>query len=165
MTCPSFLLYSHFFSLIIVLDSIYMESLQPHLFTSKSFLILFWVLSDYLSKGFSGGASGKEPPCQCRKLKRHRFNPLGQEDPLEKNMAAHSSILVWKISWMEEPGGPQSIVSPRVGHNWNNLAHMWNDYLMGNESRKAGPGSSLWGLTEQLITHSLTGTNYDSLFI
>ena len=77
---------------------------------------------------------------------------LGQEDPLEKGMAAHSSVLVWKIPWMEEPGGSQSIVLPRVGHDWNNLAHMWDNYLMGNEPRKAGPGSSLWGLTEQLIT-------------
>ena len=49
---------------------------------------------------------------------------LGQEDPLEKGMAAHSSVLVWKIPWMEEPGGSQSIVLPRVGHDWNNLAHM-----------------------------------------
>ena len=33
---------------------------------------------------------------------------LGQEDPLEKEMATHSSILAWKIPWMEEPGGLQS---------------------------------------------------------
>ena len=36
----------------------------------------------------------------------------------------HSSIHAWKIPWMEEPGGSQSIVLPRVGHDWNNLAHM-----------------------------------------
>ena len=35
---------------------------------------------------------------------------LGQEDPLEKEMATHSSILAWKISWTEEPGGLQSMV-------------------------------------------------------
>ena len=34
---------------------------------------------------------------------------LGQEDPLEKEMAPHSSILAWRIPWTEEPGGPQSI--------------------------------------------------------
>ena len=33
---------------------------------------------------------------------------LGQEDPLEKEMAAHSSTVAWRIPWMEEPGGPQS---------------------------------------------------------
>ena len=42
---------------------------------------------------------------------------LGQEDPLEKGMATHSSILVRKIPWAEEPGGPQSMGSQRVGHD------------------------------------------------
>ena len=43
--------------------------------------------------------------------------PLGQEDPLEKEMATHSSTLAWKIPWMEESGRLQSMGSPRVGHN------------------------------------------------
>ena len=42
---------------------------------------------------------------------------LGQEDPLEKEMAPHSSILAWRIPWMEGPGGLQSTGSQRVGHN------------------------------------------------
>ena len=42
---------------------------------------------------------------------------LGQEDPLEKEMATHSSILAWKIPLMEEPGGLQSTGSQRVGHD------------------------------------------------
>ena len=42
---------------------------------------------------------------------------LGQEDPLEKEMATHSSPLAWKIPWMEEPGGLQSMGSQRVGHD------------------------------------------------
>ena len=48
---------------------------------------------------------------------------LGLEDPLEKEMATHSIILVWRIPWTQEPGCPQSIGSHRVGHNWSNLAH------------------------------------------
>ena len=40
---------------------------------------------------------------------------LGQEDPLEKEMATHSSILAWEIPWIEEPGGLQSMGSQRVG--------------------------------------------------
>ena len=40
-----------------------------------------------------------------------------QEDPLEKEMATHSSILAWRIRWTEEPGGLQSVGSHRVGHN------------------------------------------------
>ena len=42
---------------------------------------------------------------------------LGQEDPLEKEMATHSSTLAWKIPWMEESGRLQSIGSPRVRHD------------------------------------------------
>ena len=42
---------------------------------------------------------------------------LGWEDPLEKEMATHSSIFAWKISWTEDPGGLQSMGSQRVGHN------------------------------------------------
>ena len=43
---------------------------------------------------------------------------LGQEDPLEKEMATHSSTLAWKIPWTEEPGRLQSMGSKRVGHDW-----------------------------------------------
>jgi len=42
---------------------------------------------------------------------------LGLEDPLEKKMATHSSILAWKIPWTKELGGLQSIGSQRVRHN------------------------------------------------
>ena len=42
---------------------------------------------------------------------------LGWEDPLEKRMATHSSILAWGIPWTEEPGGLQSMGSQRVGHD------------------------------------------------
>ena len=42
---------------------------------------------------------------------------LGQEDPLEKEMATHSSVLAWRIPWTEEPGGLQSMGPQRVGHD------------------------------------------------
>ena len=42
---------------------------------------------------------------------------LGKENPLEKEIATHSSILAWKIPWMEEPGRLQSMGSQRVGHD------------------------------------------------
>ena len=42
---------------------------------------------------------------------------LGREDPLEKGMATHSSILAWRFLWTEEPGGLQSLGSQRVGHD------------------------------------------------
>ena len=42
---------------------------------------------------------------------------LGQEDPLEKEMATHSSTLAWRIPWKEEPDGLQSMGLQRVGHD------------------------------------------------
>ena len=47
-----------------------------------------------------------------------QVQPLGQEDPLEKEMATHSSILAWRIPWTEEPVGLQSMGSQRVRHDW-----------------------------------------------
>ena len=46
---------------------------------------------------------------------------LGQEDPLEEVMAAHCSILAWRIAWTEEPGRLWSVVLQRVGHDWSDL--------------------------------------------
>ena len=48
---------------------------------------------------------------------------LGQEDPLEKEMAIDSSILAWRISWKEEPGGLQSSGSQRIRHDRNFYFH------------------------------------------
>ena len=48
---------------------------------------------------------------------------LGREDPLEKEMATHSSILACRIPWREEPGGLQSTGSQRVGHNRQTNTH------------------------------------------
>ena len=46
-----------------------------------------------------------------------RVRSLGQEDPLEKEMATHPSILAWRIPWTKEPGGLQSVGSQRVRHD------------------------------------------------
>ena len=51
-------------------------------------------------------------------MQETRVWSLGQEDPLEKEMATHSSTLAWKIPLMEEPGRLQSMGSQRVGHDW-----------------------------------------------
>ena len=50
-------------------------------------------------------------------MQETRVRSLGWEDPLEKEMATHSSILAWRIPWTEEPGGLQSTGSQRVRHN------------------------------------------------
>ena len=48
---------------------------------------------------------------------------LGWVDPLEKRMATHSSILAWRITWTEGPGGLQSMGLQRVGHDWATNMH------------------------------------------
>ena len=60
--------------------------------------------------GFPGGSDSKESAYNAETWLRS----LGQEDPLEKGMATHSSILAWRLPWTEEPGGLQSMGSQRV---------------------------------------------------
>ena len=50
-------------------------------------------------------------------MQKMRVQSLGQEDPLEKEMATHSSPIAWRIPWTEASGGLQSMGSPRVGHD------------------------------------------------
>ena len=63
--------------------------------------------------GFPGGSVVKNLPA----VQEMQVQSLGQEDPLEKEMATHCSILAWRIPRTEEPGGLQSTGSQRVGHN------------------------------------------------
>ena len=75
--------------------------------------------------------------------------PLGQEDPLERGMVTHSSILAWRITWTEEPGGLQSTGSHRVRHNWSNLACTRMTFLSINKI-----GMTLWELKFYLLEYS-----------
>ena len=69
------------------------------------------------------GASGKEPTCQCRRPKRHRFDPCVEKVPWIRKRKP-TPILAWRIPWAEEPGGLQSIWLQSVRHNWSNLTCM-----------------------------------------
>ena len=60
---------------------------------------------DSFLKGFPGGSDGQESACNAGDV----GSILGGDDPLEKGMATHSSILAWKIPWTEKPGGLQSM--------------------------------------------------------
>ena len=62
--------------------------------------------------GFPGGSVVKNPP----PMQETWVRSPDQEDPLEKEMATHSSILVWEIPWSEEPGGLEYMGWQRVGH-------------------------------------------------
>ena len=70
-------------------------------------------------------------------VQKTRVQSLGQEEPLEKEMATHSSTLAWKISWTEDPGRLQSMVLQRVRHDWATSLHTmdgpWNHYAKWNK--------------------------------
>ena len=85
-------------------------------------LEVFGVLSTSWS-GFPGGSAVKNPPAM-QKMQETWVRSLGREDPLEEGMATHSSILVWRVPWTEEPAGLQFMALQRVGHDWSDWAHM-----------------------------------------
>ena len=102
----------------------------------------FWKLNSiplYISTmtlGFPGGSGVKNLPAMQETLEMQVWS-LGQEDPLEEDMATHSSILAGKISRTEEPGGPQ-----RVGHNWSDRPQ----HSTMRCSTVRGYSPPLWGL-------------------
>ena len=61
---------------------------------------------------------------------------LGWEAPLEEGMASHSSTLVWRIPWTEEPGGLQSTGSQRAGHEWAHMLQLYHNIVIGRASQK-----------------------------
>ena len=73
-------------------------------------LFLFFLIP----KGFPDGSVVKN----LLAMPETQVQFLGQEDPLEKGVATHSSILAWRIPWIEEPGRLQSIRSQRFRHDW-----------------------------------------------
>ena len=96
--------------------------------------------------GFPGDTSGKETNCQCW------VRSLGWEDPLEQEMATHSSR---ESPWTEEPGGLQPIVLHRIGHEWSNLAHTHNAWIKDEITKK---------LRKYFILNNKEYTQYQNLW-
>ena len=74
-----------------------------------------YILKNTIS-GYPGDSAVKESSCNTGDAQETQVWFLGQEDPLEKEMAAHSSMPAWKIPWTEELGRQQSIGSQRIGN-------------------------------------------------
>ena len=74
------------------------------------------------AKGISGGTSGKEPTCQCRKHKKQGFNPWVGKIPWWRKWQPTPVFLSGESPWTEEPGGLRSMGLQRVKHKWNDLA-------------------------------------------
>ena len=77
----------------------------------------------------------------CLPMQETQVQSLGWEDSLEKEMAAYSSILAWKIPWIEEPGGLHSMGSQRVGYNLATKQQQ-HSYLNGPEKPMGCPHST-----------------------
>ena len=94
-------------------------------FVGKAMCLLFNMLSRLASLV---AQLVKNPPAMWETWVRS----LGQEDPLEKEMATHSSTLAWKIPWTERPGRLQSMGLQRVGHYWTTslFSDLWKDILL-----------------------------------
>ena len=88
-----------------------MEQQQQKIIKPDTFGVLYRHI--YWNRAFLVAQTVKNPPAVLETW----VQSLGWEDPLEKGMATHSSVLAWRISWTEEPGGPQSMGSHRVGHD------------------------------------------------
>ena len=137
--------------------------------------ICVWLaLLQYLlyCNGLPWWLSGKEPACQCWEM---WVQLLGWEDPLEKAMATHSSTLAWKIPWMEELGGLQSMGLLRVGHDWvtslsfftfMHWRRKWQPtpvFLPGeSQGWESLVGFRLWGRTESDMTAALSSSSSSS---
>ena len=76
-----------------------------------------------LCEGIPGGASGKEPACQCRRHEGWGFDPSVRTIPWRRARQPTPIVMPGEAPWTEEPGGLQSIVSQRTGHGWSHLAH------------------------------------------
>ena len=103
--------------------------------------------------GFPGGSEGKH----LHAMQETLLPFLGQEDPLEKEMATHSSTLAWKIPWMKKPGRLQSMGLQRVGHAfelwcWRRLLRVPWTARRSTQSilKEISPGRSLEGLMLKL---------------
>ena len=103
--------------LVTVLNSFSIANWTPSNLQDSSFGIIFFFMSFYTVQASLMAQLVKNPPAMWEIW----VWSLGWEDPLEKGMATHSSILSWRIPWTGEPSRLQSIGSQRVGHNWETL--------------------------------------------
>ena len=95
-----------------------MQTISENLVSFIHFTCTFLILS----LGFPGGSEVKVSAC----MQETQVQSLGQEGPLEKEMATHSSILAWEISWTAEPAGYSPWDQERVGHDSvTKQQHVW----------------------------------------
>ena len=126
---------------------------------SVKYIILYITSLLLIYLGLPWWLNDKEFTCQCRRQET-QVGSLGWEDPLEKEMATHSSILAWEIPWTEEPGGLQSVGSKKkVRHDLETKQQQLTYLLIGSctfclpSSNSLSPFPTL--ITTNLISFSL----------
>ena len=102
-------------------------------------------------QGFSGGSYGKESACNAGET---WVQSLGWEDPLEKGLSAHFSILAWKISWTEEPGGRSSWGRRELDTT------EWLSLMLQKDKRKHGPKSNKTGSNRSKFIRFITAEDW-----
>ena len=128
-----------------------LNSYQLTLNLSQKERICYW--SVYSWRASPVAQIGKNLPA----MKETQVQSLGQEDPLEKGLATHSSILVWRIPWTEEPGGQRSMESQRVGCDWATKhstapSGLWSGIYSGETKRHhKRPKQTLQFRTQRII--------------
>ena len=119
------------------------------------------------SVGFPGGASSKEPACQCRRQRRQGFGPRFGKIPWRREWHPTPVFLPGESPWAEEPGGLQSMGSLGVGHDWATSFSLFTfmhwrrkwqptPVFLPGESQGWGSlvGCRLWGRTESDTTEA-----------
>ena len=101
--------------MILFFPFFYLTQKEEALAVSEIYGSLMWL------QGFPGGSVVKNPPANAG----DKVQSLDQDDPLEKEMAIHSSIVAWEISWTEQTGGLQSMESKRVRHELGTKQTIW----------------------------------------
>ena len=95
-------------------------------------------------------------------MQKIQVRSLGRKDPLEKEMAIHSSTLAWKIPWREEPGRLQSMGSQRVGHDWATSLSYLRSLIQGGYCILKGCDPSSESSTTELAITSVGHSNAPS---
>ena len=146
MTCPSWVALQGMAHSFIELDKAVV-----HVISFVSFLWL-WFSFCWPSDGYVASLVAQRLK-HLPAMKKTWVRSLGQEDPLEKEMATHSSILAWRIPWMEEPVGLQSMGSKRVRHDWTTNTFTFTRELIKRFSEFWIYFSVLWNIGQILANN------------
>ena len=117
------------------------------------------LIGAHVWEGFPSGSAVKSPPVMQKTEETWAWS-LGREDPLEEEVATHSSILAWRIPRTEEPGGLQTTGSQRVRHDWSDQAHAHTHVCL-----RIVICCSIWDQGQEILPPSLSSFFLFSCFL